>query len=351
MTKSSDRKKRMQSMFGNVSPETLAKQASDSGEETPRTNDAPSRPRSSGSVRAMSDSLSAIEAENEELRRSLSDGERVVDIDPSNIHASFVRDRMDIGNDPQFPNFVASIEESGQQVPVLVRPMKDRVGHYQLAYGHRRWQACRHLGQPVKAIVRELSDEDLVIAQGRENTERKDLSFIEQALFAHSLKERGFTRKTIAQSLGRDGGSALPYISMLTALVDALPSDLLHRIGPAPKSGRPRWERFAELYRKGALSAQKASSIDDLVESSDWVSMDSDVRLTRLIGVLETKKAQPASREIKNDAGKNVIKVTKTAKATQISIDQSASDGFSDWLVEQLPELLRAYSGKQETKR
>ena len=49
----------------------------------------------------------------------------------------------------------------------------------------------RSWGRPVKAVVKKLGDEELVIAQGQENNERQDLSYIEKARFAHRLGKRG----------------------------------------------------------------------------------------------------------------------------------------------------------------
>lgn len=60
-----------------------------------------------------------------------------------------------------------------------MRPHSDGVkageGFYQAAYGHRRLCAARELGIPVKAIVRVLDDHALVMAQGKENAERRNL--------------------------------------------------------------------------------------------------------------------------------------------------------------------------------
>src|SRR5690606_36556655 len=48
----------------------------------------------------------------------------------------------------------------------------------------------------VRAVVRDLSDTELVLAQGKENAERRSLSFIERAFFAKALIDHGFDRAT-----------------------------------------------------------------------------------------------------------------------------------------------------------
>ena len=42
----------------------------------------------------------------------------------------------------------------------------------------------------MRAIIQALTDAELVIAQGKENAERRNLSFIERALFAANLDVR-----------------------------------------------------------------------------------------------------------------------------------------------------------------
>uniref|UniRef100_UPI001D0E2864 ParB/RepB/Spo0J family partition protein n=1 Tax=Klebsiella pneumoniae TaxID=573 RepID=UPI001D0E2864 len=77
-------------------------------------------------------------------------------------------------------------------MPILVRPHPTIDGRYQVAYGHRRLVAVRQLGFKVKAVIRELSDDQLVVSQGQENNARTNLSYIERALFASRLEDRSF---------------------------------------------------------------------------------------------------------------------------------------------------------------
>lgn len=101
----------------------------------------------------------------------------VLDLATDVIDASLIADRLaDTGDDHKL--LVASIREHGQQVPILVRPHPDHEGRYQIAYGRRRLRALKELGQTVRAIVKPLSNEQLVVAQGQENSARTDLSFI-----------------------------------------------------------------------------------------------------------------------------------------------------------------------------
>ena len=127
----------------------------------------------------------------------------VIELAAHLIDASFIEDRL--GTSPEdHASLVASIREHGQQVPILVRPNPQQEGRYQIAYGHRRLRAAIELERPVRAIVKPLTDEQLVVAQGQENSARTDLSFIERALFAAQLEARGFNRETIMAALSID---------------------------------------------------------------------------------------------------------------------------------------------------
>src|ERR1700733_12157335 len=97
------------------------------------------------------------------------------------LEPSFVSDRLMPIDDPQYRQLVELILKDGQALPILVRPHPVRAGIYQIAYGHRRSHAARELAVKVRAIIQTLSDTEFVIAQGKENAERRNLSFIERA--------------------------------------------------------------------------------------------------------------------------------------------------------------------------
>ena len=86
-----------------------------------------------------------------------------------------------------------SIEKSGVLVPVLVRPTAD--GGYEMISGHRRMAACRALGiTEMPAVVRELSDEESVIAMVDANLQRDHILPSEKA-FAYKMKMDAMKRQ------------------------------------------------------------------------------------------------------------------------------------------------------------
>jgi len=76
----------------------------------------------------------------------------------------------------------ASIKRDGVLQPPIVRPHPTVAGRYQLAFGHHRLAAAKKAGlTEVIAEVRKLADRDLAELAIRENSERRDLSPIEEA--------------------------------------------------------------------------------------------------------------------------------------------------------------------------
>src|ERR1700743_3622062 len=134
---------------------------------------APAAPkRSSGAIRAMNlelQHLSEEAAAAKSLRQTLAGSEPVLELSAADIDPSPVADRIPTDDDPAFDELKTQIAEIGQQVPILVRPHPEREGRYQVAYGRRRLRVRNKFDKPVKAIVRQLSDRDLIMAQAQEN--------------------------------------------------------------------------------------------------------------------------------------------------------------------------------------
>ena len=72
-----------------------------------------------GSVRSVRDTFSEVEKENEELRKQMETGVRVVEIDPELIDPSPLSDRLREDADLSFESLKQSIAQRGQEVPGL----------------------------------------------------------------------------------------------------------------------------------------------------------------------------------------------------------------------------------------
>jgi ParB family transcriptional regulator, chromosome partitioning protein len=292
-------------------------------------------PVKSGSLKAMGLTLQSLTQEVDqakELREQLSNGERIIEIDPQLIDASFVRDRLDETDAAEFEAFQVSLAEQGQQVPVLVRPSPRGEGRFQLAYGHRRVEALRRLRKPVKAIVRELSDEELVVAQGKENLERRDLSFIERALFAARLEEHGLPRSALQAALTVHKGN----LSTMITVARSVPEELIVAIGPAPKIGRPRWEQLAQLLKTRGDRWRAIATADG------FSALGSDMRFERVLRDLSPRPTRRA--EVIQDAeGLPLAQVERGKDVLRLTIKEQVTPEFGGYLLEHLPEIYAAF--------
>lgn len=347
----SSRKDQLKSLLLGLATEPAAAPEQKAGE--PRIRQPAGEERAvSGSVKAMKVSLGQLGAAAEEaeaLRSQLARGEAVVDLDPTLLAPSFVLDRLDgaggdaATGDGEFAAFLADIRDHGQQSPVLVRPDPARAGAYQIAYGHRRWRAALALGRPVKAIVRALSDADLVVAQGQENARRRDLSFIEKALFARALDERGFDRATLVAALAVQTAE----ISRLLAVARAVPVEIARAIGSAPKAGRPRWLALADAVQDPAARARVMAAL-----ATPGLG-DSDQRFNRAFAALAGP--QPAGTTaaevvLRNDRSEPLVRLTRRGSRSVLVLDEALAPELSSAVLAALPGIYAAWrDGKART--
>lgn len=292
-----------------------------------------------GSVRSLKDTFSDVERENESLRVQLAEAARVLELSPELIDPSPFADRFAHDQDPAFQVLKASIEERGQEVPILVRAHPSAPGRYQAAYGHRRLRAAKMLLRPVKAIVGALSDDDLIVAQGLENSVREDLSFIERAMFALRLEEAGRARTVIQQALAVDRAEA----SRLISVARGVPRDIAETIGKAAKVGRPRWVEFVEALKAPAALERVRTAIAE----ASFASAPPDERFVRAFlaakGDVETmRRTQPAIRVI-DATGAQVARVRAALREIHVELREPAGRRFAQFLAERLPDLLKEF--------
>lgn len=288
--------------------------------ETPDTPPArvdPAKPRyTSGAIGAVSRSIADLKSRS------------IVDIDPRMIDNAGLKDRLD-KDDPDHAALVKSIEDYGQQVPVLVRPNPNYQGRYEVVYGRRRVRALKDLGLPIRAMVRDLNDKALILAQGQENSARKDLTFIEKVNFARQMRDARYDRKIIGDALAMDK----TLISRLFAVADQVPVELIEAIGSAPSVGRDRWLALADKI-KGR----------DLAEFA--VGDSSDARFNAVVAAIKVKppRAKPPAL-IKGADGTELAQVARKGDQTQITIAQDTA--FADWLAQNLTEIHRDWQKKR----
>ena len=117
-----------------------------------------------------------------------------------------------------------SIKENGLIQPIIVR--KSPVLGYEILAGERRYRASIAAGlSEVSVIVKQLSDQDMMLHSIIENLQRENLNPIEEAKAYQSLIDKGFTHTEIAEKMGK----SRPYITNLVRLL-GLPKHILTEV-------------------------------------------------------------------------------------------------------------------------
>ena len=171
------------------------------------------------------------------------DGTEVIkirDIHPFKDHPFKVMD------DDKMDELVESIKVNGVLSPVLVRPREE--GGYEMISGHRRMHACDKAGlDSIPAIIKEMSDDEAVIAMVDSNVQREEILPSERAWSLkmkmdamkhqgvkntsdeegtcgtqfHKLDDGSKTRELIGSEAGISGRQVQKYLS-LTDLIPEL---------------------------------------------------------------------------------------------------------------------------------
>jgi len=288
--------------------------------------------------------------------RDAVDGHSIWELDPDHISDGRLKDRLD-------PSDVAdlrdAIETNGQTVPILVRRHPKDATRYLLVYGRRRLEAIRISDKldKVRAIVANIDDDAAVRAQISENMARRDLSFIEKALFAQELIDNDFgTQSQVAEVLTVTKSS----ISMALAIVQTVGVDLIRSIGAAHGVGRPRWDALGKAIEDRRVDPLRLVRIADDIHAQAEVAIvtenqppePSQVSVAAFNAVFQaadqaatasSHSAAPApshgsaTRRSLTLAGTRSGTVNRTTKGISINLDNSA---FADWVESEAQDLI-----------
>lgn len=138
------------------------------------------------------DDLFSSQAERDDAKL-----ERVRDIPLCELHP-FKDHPFKIMKGEEMDRMIESIRKVGAITPGLARPLPD--GGYELISGHRRLAACQVLElETMPVIVREMSDDEAVIAMVDANLQRETILPSEKA-FAYKMKLDAIKHQGVASS-------------------------------------------------------------------------------------------------------------------------------------------------------
>lgn len=165
--------------------------------------------------------LDAIFAtENIEL---VTDNDKIVEIALNEIKKNPYQPRTYF-NEEKLNELKESIEKNGLLQPIIV---KKAVKGYYIIAGERRYRAFELLGRKeIPAIVKEMTDEEMMVFAVLENLQREDLSALEESESYKNLMDKmSLTQEELAKKLGK----SRPYIANSLRLLK-LPVEIKNKL-------------------------------------------------------------------------------------------------------------------------
>lgn len=204
-------------------------------------------------------------------------------IDPSTVQPRAIFDEA------KLDELARSITSNGVVQPVLLRRKGAR---FELIAGERRWRAAQRAGlTTVPAVLRNVSDENVLEIALIENIQREDLNPIEEARAYKKLMETlGLTQEMIAERVGRDRSYVTNYLRLLR-----LPEDLQELL----QSGRLSTGHARTLLGVDEADVQRRLA-RKIIEQD--LSVRATERLVRLVGKLPRAQAKASSKAAFEDA-------------------------------------------------
>lgn len=130
--------------------------------------------------------------------------DKITEVDLSLIDDPKTVDRMEISPE-SISELAQSISEIGLLQPVLLRPTHPR---FEIVAGHRRVLAHKKLSLDfIKAIVREMTDQEAAFIRATENLARKNLTPIEEAnVFSNLVNGYELSYEEVGRKFGKSPG-------------------------------------------------------------------------------------------------------------------------------------------------
>ena len=165
--------------------------------------------------------LDAIFAtENVEL---VTDNDKIVEVALDEIKKNPYQPRTYF-NEEKLNELKESIEKNGLLQPIIV---KKAVKGYYIIAGERRYRAFELLGRKeIPSIVKEMTDEEMMVFAVLENLQREDLSALEESESYKNLMDKmSLTQEELAKKLGK----SRPYIANSLRLLK-LPVEIKNKL-------------------------------------------------------------------------------------------------------------------------
>ena len=198
-------------------------------------------------------------------------------------------------------------------------------------------RAAERLGVNVKAIVKRLTDAELVVAQGKENLERRNLIIHRASIFCEQLENWGFDRAVVIAALSSDKADVSRYVS----LARTIPEEIAMVIGPAPKAGRARWIDLA----KRLASPPGCEIAKELISKAEFWPLTVMPDLRRFSTPWRSLQQTTFTTEVwAAKDGRTVAQSSGARIRFVLAVDEKIAPAFGEYLLKELGRFLRPMS-------
>lgn len=224
--------------------------------------------RKNASLRA----IAAAECAPSQKLAAANMSETVVEISPNDIdHSAGLKDRFSPLPEG-FDALKASIEEYGQQQPILVGRLDPHTGKYPIIAGRTRLRIASLLEIPLKAIVRPIEGDARLAAQLQENLARADYTVGDKIGIMIELKKRSYKQVRIAEMMNLSTTDISKLLGIYGKLKDLAKTEEFPRALLSSRAGRPKWERLVKALQELPHNSQSkvcGKVIDQIYLSSN----------------------------------------------------------------------------------
>ena len=247
----------------------------------------------------------------------------------SHLHANPSQPRQTFDAE-SLAELAASIREQGIIQPLLVRPLADRPGHYQIVAGERRWRAARLAGlSEVPVTVIEADDRKAAELAMIENLQREDLNPMEEAAGYRSLiDQHHMTQEEAANRVGKSRSAvtnALRLLELTPAVQNQVEAGLLsagHARALVPLSPAQQVQA-ANAIIEGGLSVRQTEALAKRLSAGEKPEKKAPAD--------EVDYAAVAQKELSSQLGRGV-KIVNGRKKGRIELEYYGMDDLNDLL-------------------
>ena len=247
--------------------------------------------------------LEAIFAtENVEI---VTDNDKIVEIALDEIKKNPYQPRTYF-NEEKLNELKESIEKNGLLQPIIV---KKAVKGYYIIAGERRYRAFELLDRKeIPAIIKEMTDEEMMVFAVLENLQREDLSALEESESYKNLMDKmSLTQEELAKKLGK----SRPYIANSLRLLK-LPTEIKNKLEQGV---------ISTAHARTLLSLKTKKAMEEvcvLVVKRKMSVRELEEYVAKLLKPKEVKK--PKAKDIFIEEQENIL---KKRLGTSVTIKQS----------------------------